>query len=136
MIAPSVRYLTLGEILELHRRVVGEWGGAAGLRDLGALEGAIAQPRQTYGGDDLYPSLADRAVALGFVLIRNHPFVDGNKRVGHAALEVFLLLNGYELVAEVDDAERTVLGVAASTVGRDAFVTWVRAHMHPVERSP
>ena len=132
MIAPPVRYLTLAEILELHRRVVGEWGGAAGLRDLGALEGAVAQARQTYGGEDLYVTLADKAVALGFALIRNHPFVDGNKRVGHAALEVFLVLNGYELVADVEDAERTVLGVAASTVDRDAFVAWVRSHAQPL----
>ena len=129
MIAPPVRYLTLGEVLELHRRVVGQWGGAAGLRDLGALEGAVAQPRQTFGGDELYPSLAEKAVALGFALIRNHPFVDGNKRVGHAALEVFLVLNGYELVADIDDAERIILGVAASVIDREAFVSWVRTQV-------
>lgn len=132
MIAPPVRYLALGEVLELHRRVVAQWGGAAGLRDLGALEGALAQPRQTYGGEELYPSLAEKAVALGFALVRNHPFVDGNKRVGHAALEVFLVLNGHELVADVDEAERIVLGVAASTVDRVTFVAWVRRSMRPL----
>ena len=132
MIAPPVRYLALGEVLELHRRVVAQWGGAAGLRDLGALEGALAQPRQTYGGEELYPSLAEKAVALGFALVRNHPFVDGNKRVGHAALEVFLVLNGHELVAVVEDAERIVLGVAAGTVDREAFVAWVRRSMRPL----
>ena len=66
MIAPPVRYLALAEVLELHRQLDSQWGGAAGLRDVGVLEGALAQPRQTYGGEELYPTLADKAVALGF----------------------------------------------------------------------
>jgi death-on-curing protein len=77
-----IRYLTLAEVLELHRLVVEQTGGAAGLRDLGALEAAVAQPRQSFGGQDLYPSLAAKVAALGFGLIANHAFVDGNKRVG------------------------------------------------------
>lgn len=128
MIASPVRYVTLAEVLELHRRVIEAWGGSPGLRDLGALEGALAQPRQTYGGAELYPSIAEKAVALGFALIRNHPFVDGNKRVGHAALEVFLMLNGYELEAPVDEAERVILEVAAGAMDRPTFLAWVQAH--------
>ncbi len=130
-IAP-VRYLALGEVLDLHRQVVGSWGGANGLRDLGALEGAVAQPRQTFDGDELYTSLAEKAAALGFAIIRNHPFMDGNKRVGHAALEVFLVLNAHELNTEVDEAERIILGVAASTIDRPAFLAWVQVHMRPL----
>jgi death-on-curing protein len=84
-----VRYLTFAEVLELHRRVVYETGGATALRDLGALESATAQPRASFGGNDLYPSLEEKAGALAFSLIQNHPFIDGNKRVGHAALETF-----------------------------------------------
>lgn len=79
------RYLALTEVLDLHRRVMEQSGGATGLRDLGMLESAVAQPRQTFAGVDLYPSLAAKAAALGFSLIQNHPFVDGNKRIGHAA---------------------------------------------------
>ncbi|HEY0971787.1 MAG TPA: type II toxin-antitoxin system death-on-curing family toxin [Gemmatimonadales bacterium] len=124
--------MSLAEVLELHRQVVTEWGGSAGLRDLGALEGALAQPRQTYGGADLYPSLAEKAAALGFALIRNHPFVDGNKRVGHAVLEVFLVLNGHELHATVDEAEQLVLGVAAGQIDRAEFLGWVRAHLRTI----
>ena len=97
-----MRYLSIGEILELHRRVVEHSGGSPELRDLGALESAVAQPRMTFGGVDLYPDLVAKAVALGFSLIKNHAFVDGNKRVGHAAMETFLVLNGYELCASVD----------------------------------
>lgn len=132
MIAPPIRYLSLAEVLELHRRVVAESGGSAGLRDLGALEGALAQARQSFGGEDLYPSLAEKAVALGFALIRNHPFVDGNKRVGHAALEVFLVLNRYELHSTVDEAERIVLGVAAGEIDRAEFLSWVRTHLRTI----
>jgi len=80
-----VRYLSLGEVLELHRRIIEATGGSPGLRDLAALESVVAQPRMTFGGADLHPDLASKAAALGFALIKNHPFVDGNKRVGHAA---------------------------------------------------
>ena len=83
-----------------------------GLRDRGAIESAVAQPEMTFGGDDLYPTIAEKAAALGHSLIQNHPFIDGNKRVGHAAIEVFLVLNGYEISASVDEQEQTVLTVA------------------------
>ncbi len=129
-----MRHLALGEVLELHRRIVEATGGAAGIRDLGALESALAQPRITFGGQDLYPELADKAAALGYSLIQNHPFVDGNKRVGHAALEALLMLNGAELEAVVDDAERTILDVAAGRLTRGAFTEWVREHARPSRR--
>jgi death-on-curing protein len=124
-----VRYLSLGEVVELHRLVVAQAGGAAGLRDLGALESAVAQPRATFAGTELYPSLAEKAAALGYSLALNHPFVDGNKRVAHAALETFLVLNGRELEAGVDDAERTILALAAGALTREQFVAWVTRHL-------
>jgi death on curing protein len=80
-----MRYLALSEVVELHRRLLEATGGAVGIRDLGALESAVAQPKMTVAGSDLYPSLAEKAAALCFSLVANHPFVDGNKRVGHAA---------------------------------------------------
>ena len=123
-----IRYLSLREVLVLHERVAAVSGGGVGVRDLGLLESAVAQPRQTFGGADLYPSIVEKAVALGFSLISNHPFVDGHKRVGHAALEVFLLLNGFELDAPVDDQERIVLGVASGEMTREEFARWVDAH--------
>jgi len=73
-----IRYLLLAEVLELHRSVIEQWGGAGGIRDLGALESTLAQPRQSFGGQDLYPDLASKAAALCFSLVLNHPFVDGN----------------------------------------------------------
>src|SRR5438477_4649504 len=92
-----IRYLTLDEVLELHRLALQQSGGLQGVRDLGGLDSALTQPRMAFGGQDLYPSLAEKAAARGFSLVCNHPFVDGNKRVGHAALETFLVLNGWDM---------------------------------------
>jgi death-on-curing protein len=122
----ATRFLSLAEVLDLYSRVLLVGGGASAIRDLGALESALAQPRATFGDEDLYPSLAEKASALGFSLILNHPFVDGNKRIGHAAVEVFLVLNGFELSAGIDDAERVILGVAAGSFSRDEFTAWIR----------
>ncbi|EKQ71161.1 death-on-curing family protein [Leptolyngbyaceae cyanobacterium JSC-12] len=121
-----IRYLTLIEILELHRRILEQSGGASGIRDIGLLESAIAQPRMTFGGEDLYPSLLEKAAALGFSIIMNHPFVDGNKRTGHAATETFLVLNGLEISSSVDEQERLVLAIAAGELEREALVEWLQ----------
>jgi len=123
-----MRYLTLPEALELHRRIIESSGGSSGIRDLGALESAIAQPRMSFGGTDLYPTAIAKASALGFSLIKNHAFIDGNKRIGHAAMEVFLLLNGFEIAADVDEQERIVLQLAASKIGREEFTAWLETH--------
>jgi death on curing protein len=98
-----MRYLVLAEVVELHRRLLQGTGGATGLRDLSALESAVAQPQATFSGADLYPTLVEKASALCFALIQGHPFVDGNKRVGHAAMETFLVLNGAEMESSVED---------------------------------
>jgi death-on-curing protein len=124
-----MRYLTLDEVFDLHRRVIAQSGGGSGIRDLKALDSALAQPRMTFDGNDLYPTLPEKAAALGFSLVMNHPFVDGNKRIGHAAMETFLLLNGHEISASTDEQERVILGLASGRVGRDEFLVWLRAHL-------
>lgn len=125
-----MRYLTIAELLVLHRRIVAETGGSAEVRDLGALHGVAAQPRARFEGRDLYPSLVSKATALGFAVALNHPFVDGNKRVGHAAMETFLLLNGADLVASVDEAEVAMLALAAGELSREQLLDWIRSHVH------
>jgi death-on-curing protein len=124
-----MRYLTLGEVLELYQRIIAQSGGLAGVRDLDALESALTQPRMTFGNRELYPTLVDKAAALGFSLIQNHPFVDGNKRIGHAAMETFLVLNGFEIDASVDEQEQIILQVALGKLKRDDFTAWLRAHI-------
>ena len=124
-----MRYLTLSEALELHRRVIGQSGGTLGVLNLGTLESALAQPRMTFGGKDLYPSIIEKAAVLGYSLIQNHPFLDGNKRTGHAATEVFLFLNGFEIRSSVDEQEQIILRVASGEMDREAFTAWLRDHV-------
>ncbi len=102
----------------MHELVVARSGGGSGVREIGGVESAVAQPQMTFGGADLYPSIADKAAAIAFSLVMNHPFVDGNKRIGHAAMETFLMLSGYHVEAGVDDQEQMFLNVAAGLVVR------------------
>ena len=129
-----IRYLSLPEVLELHRSVIDRWGGATGIRDLGALESALAQPRQSFAGQDLYPDITSKAAALCFSLVLNHPFVDGNKRIGHAAMETFLIVNGYEVRATVDEQERIMLDLTAGNLSRDIFAEWIKQHTGPTKK--
>jgi len=124
-----IRYLNVNEILEVHSRVMQATGGSLGLLDLGALESATAQPRMTFDDRELYPTLPEKAAALGFSLMQNHPFVDGNKRTSHAAMETFLSLNGHEINASVDEQQTILLRVAASEMQREPFLEWLRAHI-------
>ncbi len=123
-----MRYLTLNEVLELYRRIIEQSGGAMGIRDQGALESALAQPRMTFGGEALYPTIIEKASALGYAMIMNHPFVDGNKRAGHATLETFLVLNGYEIDAPSEEQDNVILQIAAGELKREAFTHWLRTH--------
>lgn len=129
-----MRYLSLGEVVDLHQALLDQTGGATGIRDLGGLESALAQPRATFGGMDLHPTAVQKAAALGFSLTLNHPFVDGNKRVAHAAMEVFLVLNGVELRGTVDDQERLMLDLAAGRLTREELATWLEQHVTPIGR--
>jgi death-on-curing protein len=92
-----MRWLQLSEVLELHRRLLAQGGGTPGLRDLRLLEASLALPRQSFAGADLFPGLIAKAAALGFSLLQNHPFEGGSKRIGHAVLEITLVLNGLVL---------------------------------------
>ena len=128
-----MRYLSLQEVISLHSLLISQSGGSSGLRDRGALESAVAQPEASFGGEDLYPDLAIKAAALGHSLIQNHPSVDGNKRIGHAEMEVFLLLNGHEIDASVDDQETIIIDVASGKVSRIELGEWINKHI--VERN-
>ena len=127
-----MRYLTLGEVVELHQRLLAQTGGASGIRELGLLESALAQPKGTFDGADLHPTLVDKAAAFGFALVANHAFVDGNKRIGHAAMAVFLLLNDHEIDASVDEQERLMLEVASGAIDRAGLAQWLSNHVKKI----
>jgi len=123
-----MRYLSISEVLELHERIIASSGGSTGIRDLGALESAVSQPHATFAQQDLYSDLVAKASALCFSLVMNHPFLDGNKRVGHAAMETFLILNKSEIDCSIDEQERTILDLAAGRLDRAGFINWLKKH--------
>jgi len=126
-----MRYLTLNETLQLYQQMMLLYGGTSGIHNIAALESALAQPRQSFDGEDLYSTLAEKAAALSFSLIKNHAFIDGNKRVAHAVMETFLILNGHELQASTEEQETVILEVAAGTQDREDFTLWVQHHIIP-----
>jgi death-on-curing protein len=124
-----MRYLAITEILEIYQRVMEQSGGLIGIRDFGALASAAAQPYVTFDGNELYPSLIEKAGALGFSLIQNHPFIDGNKRTGHAAMAMFLSINGYQIHASIDEQVEIILSVASGNLNREGFTKWLANHI-------
>ena len=124
-----MNYLDLGEVLAIHAEMIRLFGGADAIMDIGKVESAVAQPHMTFGGQDLYPTVEEKATALGFSLMTNHGFQDGNKRVGYGALIVFLKTNGYDIRASQDDKEAICLAVAAHKAGRDDLLEWVKRHI-------
>jgi death-on-curing protein len=123
-----MRYLSLGEVVRLHQMLIEQSGGATGIRTLGLLDSALAQPRATFDGRDLHPTVLDKAAALCASLVQNHPFVDGNKRVGHAAMATFLVLNGVDVTASIEEQERLILSLAAGVSRREDLVAWLKEH--------
>ncbi len=128
-----MRSVTIAEILETYQRIMQQTGGLVAIRDFGALESALAQPYMTFGGNELYPSLAEKAAALGFSLIQNHPFADGNKRTGHAAMAMILAINGYKIDATIDEQTEIILSVASSKMSRDEFTRWLASNIQPMK---
>ncbi len=128
---PETEFLTLAEVLDLHEEMIRTIGGKYGIKDDKMLDSALAQPQMTFGAEDFYPTIAEKAAALAFSLIQNHPFNDGNKRTGHAAMELFLGLNGYDFIDALDEQERVILAVASSKMEREEFTEWVKAHVVP-----
>ena len=121
-----MKIISLFQILEMHRQIIAQSGGTLGIRDFGALESALAQPTMTFDKKELYPTLTEKAAALTFSLVMNHPFVDGNKRIAHAAMEVFLFLNGHEINATVDEQEELFLNLASGKLTRGELSEWIK----------
>ena len=127
-------YLSLEQVQELHRLQVRSFGGSGGLRDRGGLEAALGRPQATFGGEDLYPDAEAKAVALLHSLVMNHPFVDGNKRIGASAAELLLNVNGALLQSEDEELVETTLAVARGEIGAEALAIWLRQRSRPLDR--
>ena len=120
--------LSKPQILLLHEQLIAETGGSSGLRDEGMLDSALNAPFQTFGGEDIYPSLQQKAARLCFGLIKNHPFVDGNKRIGAHVMLVFLALNGIELQHTQTELSDVILQLAAGTIQSSDLLDWILTH--------
>jgi len=121
-------FLDLAEIVLIHQDQIRRYGGAEGILDMGLLQSALAMPPSGAGGEYFHGDIYAMAAAYLFHIVRNHPFVDGNKRVGAVAAFVFLALNGIDLDAPEDAYEELVMGVASSRVTKDEVAAFLRRH--------
>lgn len=126
-----MKYLAVRHILAIHQRVVAKTGGTPPVLNVDQVDSAVAQPRMAFGGQDLYPSIAEKAAALAFSLSLNHPFQDGNKRTAFMSMWMFLSRNGYRLNATIDESETAFIGIASGEWGREMFTDWVRERVVP-----
>ncbi|MEX2560800.1 MAG: type II toxin-antitoxin system death-on-curing family toxin, partial [Pirellulales bacterium] len=115
-LAPS--FLTLDEVIAIHRDQVARYGGSPGVRDWGLLRSAVAMPAAAFGGQYLHPDICEMAAAYLFHIVQNHPFIDGNKRTGAVAADVFLAVNGVRLTASEDALADCVLSVASGQASK------------------
>ncbi len=122
-------YISLDEVLAIHDDMVERYGGSFGIRDLGLIQSAIARPQATFGGEDLYPSILDKAAALFHSLIFNHAFTDGNKRTAVTSTARFLHLNGYKLEASQKKLVDFPLKVENKHPDIDEISKWLREHV-------
>lgn len=124
-------FLSLSEVLEIHQDQAARYGGASGIRDIELLKSALGMPSATYGGRFLHTDIHEMAAAYLFHLVKNHPFVGGNKRVGAVAALVFLALNGYDFEASEDDFAEMVPAVARGDLDKADVVVFIRRFTRP-----
>ena len=124
-----MKYPIKEQIVFLHQELIRTSGGLNGIRDEGLLDSAVLSPLQSFDGEDLYPGLIDKASRLAFGLIRNHPFIDGNKRVGAHAMLLLLYLNDMELTYEDEDLIQMILRIAAGEAEEEELHDWITGHI-------
>ena len=120
--------LTRSQVTALHSALIEATGGLDGIRDEGMLDLALEAPFQTFDGNDLYPTLLQKAARLGFSLVSNHPFVDGNKRIGVHAMLVFLALNGIEITSTQQEIVDIGLALAEGKMTSEQLFMWLSEH--------
>lgn len=126
----EIRYLTADEIEDLHEQIISRYGGVGGLLSRALLESTCARPQAAILGRELYPTLEEKAAVLMHSIVTNHPFVDGNKRTAFLAMQEFLRLNGYEIVADTREVLELTLAIAEGKLDIPEIVDWLRRHIH------
>ena len=125
-----MKKLSKKQILMLHTQLIQQTGGSEGVRDYNLLDSALETPFQSFGGEELYPTIQAKAARLGYGLIKNHCMIDGNKRIGTHAMLVFLVLNGIELKYTQKELYETILDVAAGKMEYEDLLQWVLDHQN------
>ena len=120
--------LSKEQVILLPQRLIETTGGSAGIRDEGMLESALSNPFQSFGDVELYPSIQAKAAQLCFGIVKNHPMIDGNKRLGTHVMLVFMALNGYELLYTQQELSSTILDLAAGKIGFETILQWIISH--------
>ena len=120
--------LSKEQVLLMHERLIEATGGSIGIRDEGMLDSALSNPFQSFAGEELYPSVQAKAARLCYGLVKNHPMVDGNKRIGTHVMLVFLMLNGYELSYTQQELSDTILALASGKLSADDIQQWIIYH--------
>jgi len=123
-----MKKLTKEQILMLNNDLIKEYGGSCELRDEGMLDSALAAPFQTFDGQPMFPTIQQKSARLGFGLIMNHPFVDGNKRIGVHAMLTTLAMNGIELEYTQKELYESILKVASGDMSYDELLNWILNH--------
>ena len=123
--------ISVSQALKIHTVAILKYGGANGVRDMGGLESALARPFQTFGGEDLYPSIFEKAAAIGESLIMNHPFIDGNKRTGYLLMEALLRYGGHKIVASDDELYQFVINISTGSISFEEIVEWLKNNTTP-----
>jgi death on curing protein len=126
-------FLALDEVIEIHQDQIQRYGGHIGIRDLELLKSSISMPAAGFSGEYLHTDIYEMAAAYLFHIIRNHPFMDGNKRTGVVSALVFLILNGIELSADEHSLENMVISVAEGKIGKAEIAQYFYANSRPME---
>ena len=122
-------WITADDIILIQEQIIRRTGGLSGVRDLDGLEAAIAAPMQSFGGKDLYQTEIEKIARIGFGLVTNHAFVDGNKRIGAMTVQLLLKWNGYELRLNHGELADMFIAVAAGSAGKDELYDWIMQHL-------
>lgn len=124
--------ISVNQTLEIHKIAIEKFGGADGIRDLSGLESALARPFQTFGGEDLYPGMLEKAAAIGESIIVNHPFIDGNKRTGYILMEAVMRFGGIRISCNDDETYQFVIDISTGDKRFDEIVEWLKANTKPL----
>jgi death-on-curing protein len=123
--------LKISDVLTIHKRLIREFGGTLGLRDMELLESAISRPYQTFDSKDLYPTVEEKASAIIESIVTNHPFIDGNKRTGYTLFRLFLLIEGKDIDSSQQEKYKFVISIAEGKLDYEEILKWTRSKITP-----